>query len=112
MAKELMNIPVLRKIVNSPTHKGTFKFFKEGKVISKGIFWTNTNKLLEKSDVIGIKTGVTNKAGGCLSTAFTLQKGVTGFIVVLGCSSTEARFKDTLKVMSWGKDEEDLSTTA
>lgn len=72
MAKELMNIPILKKIVNSPTHKGTFKFFKEGKVVSRGIFWNNTNKLLEKSDIIGIKTGITNRAGGCLATAFTL----------------------------------------
>lgn len=111
MCKEAMNSSIFRKIVKAPTHKGTFKFFKEGKVVCRPMFWTNTNKLLENNDVVGIKTGITSKAGGCLATAWTLDNREEAFIIVLGCKSTEARFKDTVKVMSWAKEEEDLSAT-
>lgn len=110
MSREAMQHQIFRKIVRTSTHKGTFKFFKEGKVQTRPIFWTNTNKLLEKSDVVGIKTGITTRAGGCLVTAFTIDPYNEGFIVVLGANSTETRFKDTLKVMGWAK-EENLSQT-
>jgi D-alanyl-D-alanine carboxypeptidase len=101
MCTEAMRNEVFRKITRTVTHKGFFKFFKEGKVVSKAIFWTNTNKLLEKREVIGIKTGITGRAGGCLATAFTIDEKGEGFIVVLGSNSTEGRFRDTLKIMSW-----------
>lgn len=32
--------------------------------------WENTNKLLERSDCDGIKTGITPSAGPCLCTSF------------------------------------------
>lgn len=74
MCKEFMKYDLLKKIAKTITHKGCFKFLKDGKVILKAIFWTNTNKLLEKSNIIGIKTGITNKAGGCLATLFKIDK--------------------------------------
>lgn len=52
------------------SYKGTFKFFKDGKVVCKPANWSNTNKLLDKKDICGIKTGITPKAGGCLATMF------------------------------------------
>lgn len=112
MCNEAMRSEVFRKVIKTVTHKGYFKFFKEGKVVSKPIFWTNTNKLLEKSDVIGIKTGITNRAGGCLATAFTIDEKSEGFIVVLGCSSAESRFRDTVKILSWIKEEVLLTETS
>jgi hypothetical protein len=36
----------LRRIVKTQTYKGMFKFYKEGKVICRPVYWTNTNKLL------------------------------------------------------------------
>lgn len=105
MCAEAMKREIFRKIARTSTHKGYFKFFRDGKVVAKPIFWTNTNKLLEKSDVIGIKTGITTKAGGCLATAFIVDEQSEGFIVVLGCNSTESRFRDTLKILSWIRDE-------
>jgi D-alanyl-D-alanine carboxypeptidase len=69
-----MKYDVFRKISKTVTYKGAFKFLKDGKVLIKAIFWTNTNKLLEKSNIIGVKTGITNKAGGCLATAFKIDK--------------------------------------
>ena len=94
MSKEAMKNDKIRKIVCTQTYKGTFKFFRQGKVICKPIFWTNTNKLLSRQQITGIKTGITAKAGGCLSTSFKNKQNEV-FIVVLGCASTEHRFKDT-----------------
>ena len=105
MCAEAMKSEVFRRIVRTASHKGCFKFFKEGKVVTRPIFWSNTNKLLEKSGVIGIKTGVTNRAGGCLVTAFAVDEKSEGFIIVLGSTSTEHRFRDTLKIMAWIKEE-------
>jgi D-alanyl-D-alanine carboxypeptidase len=73
MCAEAMRNEIFRKIIRTVSHKGCFKFFKEGKVVTRPIFWSNTNKLLEKNSVIGIKTGVTNRAGGCLATAFVVD---------------------------------------
>ena len=111
MCSEAMKKETFRKIAKTPTHKGFFKFFKDGKVVAKPIFWTNTNKLLEKDDVIGIKTGITARAGGCLATAFLVDEQSQGFIVVLGSDSTESRFRDTLKILSWIKDESMTNTS-
>lgn len=91
--------------MKSQTHKGVFKFFKEGKVVCKAINWTNTNKLLEKSNIVGVKTGITSKAGGCLSTFFLGNNGEEGIIVVLGSASAEDRFRDTLQIMKWAEEE-------
>ena len=87
-----MKFDLFRKISKTVTYKGSFKFLREGKVIIKPIFWTNTNKLLEKSNIIGVKTGITGKAGGCLATAFKIDKE-EGYIIVLGSNSTDNRFK-------------------
>ena len=103
MSKEAMKIDKIRKIVAAQTYKGTFKFFREGKVICKPAFWTNTNKLLGKQGVYGLKTGITSKAGGCLSTVFRNKSGEEGIIIVLGCSSTEHRFKDTATIINWAE---------
>lgn len=65
----------IRKIVNAQIHKGVYKIYKDGKVTRKQVFWTNTNKLLGESGVTGIKTGITSKAGGCLSTSFKKKNG-------------------------------------
>lgn len=51
-----------------------FKFYQEGKVNIKHIIWTNTHKLLGERNIFGIKTGITNKAGGCLSTVFKINE--------------------------------------
>ena len=109
MSLQGMKNAEFRKVVNTQTYKGTHKFFKQGRVICKPAFWGNTNKLLGKNKILGVKTGVTSKAGGCLSTSFKLidedsaQK--EGIIIVLGCASTEDRFKDTLKILNNAEDE-------
>lgn len=83
-----MNIEIVGKIVGTFKYKGTMKMFKDKKMSCKPILWTNTNKLLQtNSNIVGIKTGITPKAGGCLATQFKIDDQNYGFIVVLGCNS-------------------------
>jgi D-alanyl-D-alanine carboxypeptidase len=97
MANEL-----ICKIVSSPRYKANFKTFKEKKIICKPIVWVNTNKLLERNNsVVGIKTGITPKAGGCLATFYKIDEKNFAYIVVLGSSTTEARFKDTQIIIDY-----------
>ena len=100
MCKEAMKCEKVRKIVCTTNHQGMFKFFKDGKVICKPVTWNNTHKLLGKEGVYGIKTGITNKAGGCLSTVYQSDSEEC-FVIVLGCQSTEDRFRDTSILMKW-----------
>ena len=62
--------------------------------------WRNTNKLLDRTGYKGIKTGITNAAGGCLATAFQ-HKGLNLVTVVLGAKDQHARFTDTESIHSW-----------
>mmetsp|Transcript_21229 Transcript_21229/g.20380 ORF Transcript_21229/g.20380 Transcript_21229/m.20380 type:complete len:84 (+) Transcript_21229:1317-1568(+) len=56
--------------------------------------------MLWNKGVKGIKTGVTNTAGPCLSTC--LSRGDWEFIiVVLSCKSMEARWVETNKLANW-----------
>lgn len=80
---------LVAKIVATVKYKGMMKTFKEKKMSCKSMVWVNTNRLLQGSDrVVGVKTGITPKAGGCLATQFKIDDQSYGFVVVLGCSST------------------------
>ena len=64
--------------------------------------WENTNILLHEG-YSGIKTGITNTAGGCLSSLTSIQVGKyewkTLLVIVLGCDCVEARFSDTREIV-------------
>ena len=94
-----MKIEKLRKVVSTQVYKAKLKFHINGKVIVKPSFWKNTNKLLGTSEIIGIKTGITSKAGGCLTTCMKDKNGEK-IVIVLGCASTEHRFSDTQAILS------------
>ena len=59
--------------------------------------WTNTNTLLIKDSFWGVKTGITQLAGGCLQTGFNIQSKKY-LAIVLGCTTKENRFNDTLAI--------------
>lgn len=101
MIVEALKDEVFRKVVRTITYKAVLKYFRDGKVFCRPIFWTNTNRLLEKSEIYGIKTGITNKAGGCLATLLLMNHLNEALIIVLGSNSAESRFKDTLKIINW-----------
>jgi D-alanyl-D-alanine carboxypeptidase (penicillin-binding protein 5/6) len=63
---------------------------------------TNTNLLLDKADwVTGVKTGFTDDAGYCLVASGT-KNGVSVLSVVLGESSSEARWHDSEDLLEYG----------
>ena len=63
---------------------------------------TNTNKLIRTySGAIGVKTGFTQDAGYCLSGAAD-RDGTQLIAVVLGCESSDIRFKETARLLDHG----------
>lgn len=63
---------------------------------------TNTNKLIRSyNGAIGIKTGYTEDAGYCLSGAAE-REGTRLIGVVLGCKTSEIRFKEMARLLDHG----------
>ncbi len=77
------------------------------KVLNTGreILWVNSNKMIAElehpdlysSQVIGLKTGFTSDAGGCMLSVFRVEGGYQ-IIGVFGCDRGDSRFTDTLKL--------------
>lgn len=83
-----------RKIVNTKIHNA--EILNSG--ISRKVTWENTNKLLLKG-FEGIKTGITENAGPCLSAAF---RGYMYIIITLLNSRTmEARWEEAQTIATW-----------
>lgn len=62
----------------------------------------NTNKLINKyTGITGLKTGTTSKAGFCLS-ATASRDGLNLVAVVLGCETSEERFKLASDLLDFG----------
>jgi len=57
------------------------------------VVWRNTNRLLGIEGYAGVKTGTTHAAGCCLA-ALAVRGGREIILVVLGATSTEARYAD------------------
>jgi len=73
---------------------------KEGK--KSKFTLTNTNKLIRSyNGAIGVKTGFTDDAGYCLSGAAE-RNGTRLIAVVLGCESSDIRFKETTRLLDYG----------
>jgi D-alanyl-D-alanine carboxypeptidase (penicillin-binding protein 5/6) len=64
--------------------------------------WENTNKLLGRFGIDGVKTGTTNQAGACLVTHPRISERPYVF-VVLGADRSEDRFTDTATLIRWVK---------
>ncbi len=62
----------------------------------------NTNKLINTySGITGLKTGTTSQAGSCI-TATAKRENLELIAVVLGCSSSDERFKDSATLLDYG----------
>jgi D-alanyl-D-alanine carboxypeptidase len=68
---------------------------------SKEIFWENTNKMLYKG-YVGVKTGITNKAGPCVVEHYRDDKRNL-ILVLLNCKSVDERWVDAAKLVDWVK---------
>lgn len=62
--------------------------------------WTNTNRLLNIEGYAGMKTGTTRPAGACL-VSLAERGGQRLIAVVLGSSSSDARYTDTRNLFRW-----------
>ena len=66
----------------------------------RNVMWKNTNKLLGIEGFIGVKTGTTSAAGACLVAAGE-RDGDELMVVVLGSSSSPARYADIRNLFRW-----------
>jgi len=58
--------------------------------------------LLGKLGYNGVKTGITEAAGPCLSVSYQLDS-YHFILVLLNCYSTEARWEEAPLIIEWGK---------
>ncbi|MBQ9365867.1 MAG: D-alanyl-D-alanine carboxypeptidase [Schwartzia sp.] len=96
IAREAWQIPGFQKIVGQKTHQVKF-------VNNMGDAWMaeNLNNLLwTYKGMVGIKTGYTDAAGGCLAGAAT-RDGVTLISVVMNSEGVPERFNETAKLLDY-----------
>ena len=62
--------------------------------------WVNTNRLLGIDGFNGVKTGITEAAGPCLSCCFE-KDGNFIIAVILQCKSMDARWEEAQMLIDW-----------
>jgi D-alanyl-D-alanine carboxypeptidase (penicillin-binding protein 5/6) len=67
----------------------------------RDVVWTNTNRLLPIAGYAGVKTGTTTAAGCCLA-AWGKRDGRELVVVVLGSTSSDARYVDARNLFAHG----------
>jgi D-alanyl-D-alanine carboxypeptidase (penicillin-binding protein 5/6) len=97
LAHAAMQNPLFRQYVSTRQH-GT-KVVGEGGY-ERNIVWKNTNKLLTIDGYSGVKTGTTTAAGACL-VSWGERDGRALLVVVLGSTSTDARYVDARNLFRW-----------
>lgn len=127
LSSHAMRNPLIRKIVNSKdflseTYLSMRRFFRrypdldtpphqEGKelpfdsefgvkFVKYPMHWHNSNRLLTVPGFSGVKTGITNTAGSCLSVWYETDD-IKLITVVLGSRNIEYRWKDTRRLTLW-----------
>ncbi|MEQ8839333.1 MAG: serine hydrolase, partial [Lacipirellulaceae bacterium] len=99
LASSAMRQPLFKKYVGTVQHGCT--------VVGPGGYkrnlkWNNTNRLLKIEGFGGVKTGTTSAAGSCLVSEQT-QDGKSLMVVVLGSTSTDARYTDSKNLYRWAR---------
>jgi D-alanyl-D-alanine carboxypeptidase (penicillin-binding protein 5/6) len=97
LAHAAMQNPLFRQYVGTRQH-GT-KIIGEGGY-ERNVVWKNTNKLLGIDGFSGIKTGTTSPAGACL-VSWGERDGRELIVVVLGSTSSDARYVDARNLFRW-----------
>jgi D-alanyl-D-alanine carboxypeptidase (penicillin-binding protein 5/6) len=97
LAHAAIQLPLFREYIN--TRKRGCTLVGPGGY-QRNIVWENTNQLLGIEGYHGIKTGTTDAAGACL-----VSWGDHGedscLVVVLGSTSSDARYVDTRNLFRW-----------
>jgi D-alanyl-D-alanine carboxypeptidase (penicillin-binding protein 5/6) len=97
LARRALAEPVLAACVATAKH-GCTLVNKDGQ--RRNVLWTNSNRLLEIEGYDGVKTGTTEAAGACL-VASGRRKSDHLIIVVLGSSSSDARYTEARNLFRW-----------
>jgi serine-type D-Ala-D-Ala carboxypeptidase (penicillin-binding protein 5/6) len=90
LAHHALALPTFARYVSTVKHGATLQGPSGRK---RNVLWTNTNRLLDTEGYDGVKTGTTRAAGECL-VASGRRNGDHLIVVILGASSTEARYAD------------------
>ena len=90
LARAAMQHELFRKIVSTRQYVAKVKSVVG---YEREVVWNNTNRLLGYEGYIGVKTGTTGPAGACL-VACGVRDGQEVIGVILGSSSTDARYAD------------------
>lgn len=97
LAHHAMQQPLFREVVGTVQHGATVT---GPGGYQRNLVWRNTNRLLKTKGYGGVKTGTTRAAGSCL-----VSQGSRGerslLVVVLGSSSTDARYADSRNLYRW-----------
>ena len=96
LARAAMANPLVSKVVGTVNHDAKARTADGAE---RTIVWQNTNKLLGRAGVTGIKTGMTPVAKFCLLAEIAV-KGRRYHIVVLGSRTDADRYNDTLKILA------------
>lgn len=100
---ELLKVPALATIVDTETYEGQ-SVGPEARIYT--LFTTNT--ILKEIGIIGVKTGITEKAGGCLVAGAVYQSNRVVTVVLGSDTSTDpatgylispARYDDSLSII-------------
>lgn len=97
LASRALQLPLFKDVVNTVRHEclvtGPAGY-------QRRLRWENTNQLLGIEGYDGVKTGTTTAAGACLVSHGT-REGKSLIVVVLGSSSSDARYIDTRNLFRW-----------
>lgn len=97
LARVAMKLPLMREIC-STRQRGVTVDSEAG--YQRNIQWNNTNRLLQREGYTGVKTGTTGPAGACL-VGSAERDGRELIGVVLGSSSSDARYADFRNLYRW-----------
>ncbi|EAS03429.2 D-alanyl-D-alanine carboxypeptidase family protein (macronuclear) [Tetrahymena thermophila SB210] len=99
----VMKHPLIQKVVNTKEYE-TVDVLDQEKSNQDQYEWENTNQMLEKKGYDGVKTGVTETAGPCLSSSYKCKrngKQVGLICVLLNCKSMDHRWPETKQLIKW-----------
>ncbi len=97
LARTSMEMDLFRQYVGTRQHGATV-VGPSG--YRRNLKWTNTNRLLAIDGFNGVKTGTTSAAGACLVSS-AQRDGRELLMVVLGASSSDARYSDSRNLYRW-----------
>ena len=97
LATAALNLPLFRQVI-STRQRGTKVTGPGG--YERNVLWKNTNRLLGIEGYLGVKTGTTDAAGACL-VACGERDGRELVVVVLGSTSSDARYVDARNLFRW-----------